>query len=129
MDCPACKVANAPEATRCTACGASLSPAPRPRPGRRAVAEESDTPFGPLGRGPNRTALVAYRLAVLGLVPGLGLVLGPVAGLMAAYARRRGRSDPAFTAQGPATTAVLLGLALTLTNWAGLYLMIRGWPG
>jgi hypothetical protein len=92
------------------------------------VPEESDTPFVELGEGANRMARLAYYLALAGLVPGLGLLLGPAAAVLGALARRRGRSDPDFTAQGPARGAVLLGLLLALTNWVGLVLMVLGWP-
>ena len=42
---------------------------------RRGLAEESDTPFGGSFERPNRSAIWAYRVAVLGLIPGLGLGL------------------------------------------------------
>jgi hypothetical protein len=93
------------------------------------VPEEADTPFGPLGTGATRTGRLAYLLAVAGLVPGLALLLGPAAVLLGLRARRRGRNDPAFTAEGPARAAVLLGSLEAVTNWAGLALMILGWRG
>jgi hypothetical protein len=133
MRCSACQAENPPDASRCAACGAALAAPPppaRPRPssGRRGLAEDTDTPFGPLPpAGPNRTALLAYRLAVAGLVPGLGLLLGPLALALGWLARRRGRGDAAFTARSPAAAAVALGAVLTLANWSGLALMIAGW--
>jgi hypothetical protein len=133
MRCTACQTDNTADVSRCAACGESLAEAapapvkPRSSGGRRGVAEEADTPFGPLGTGPNRAALIAFRVAVVGLVPGLGLVLGPLAVLLGWRAWRRGRGDAAFTAQSPAVAAVLLGAVLTLTNWVGLALMIAGW--
>jgi hypothetical protein len=90
------------------------------------VREEVDTPFCGLGEGPNRVARLAYLVAVAGLVPGLGLVLGPVAALLGLLARRR-RFDPAFAAHGPAKAGLALGILLTLTNWGGLVLMVAGW--
>jgi hypothetical protein len=80
-----------------------------------------------LGTGPNRAALIAYRIAVAALVPGLGLLLGPLAVVLGWRAGRRGRGDPAFTAQSPVIAAVALGGLLTLTNWLGLVLMVAGW--
>ena len=121
MRCPACKAENADEAAACGTCGAPLTRRPR----RRGVAEESDTPFSPRTEASNRAALRAYRLCVLGLVPGLGLALGPLAMVLGGLARARGRTDPDFTARGPALAAVLLGGLITLTNWLGLALM--GW--
>jgi hypothetical protein len=74
--------------------------------------------------GPNRAARRALRHGVLGLVPGLGLLLGPLAVVLGVVAERRGKADPTFAAQAHARAAVLLGLALTLTNWVGLALMV-----
>jgi hypothetical protein len=124
MNCPACQTDNPGTAARCTACGRPLASSRS----RRCVAEESDSPFSGLGEGRNRPARLAYYMALVGLVPGLGLVLGPAAALLGIWARRRGRNDPAFTGQSPATAALVLGALLALTNWAGLALMIAGWP-
>jgi hypothetical protein len=133
MRCPACQTDNPAEASRCASCGGELTnipPAPaRPRSsGRRGLAEETDTPFGPLPpAGPNRRALIAYRIAVAALVPGLGLVLAPVALILGWWVRRRSGSDPAFTARSPARAAVVLGVILSMLQWTGLALMIAGW--
>ncbi len=128
MRCPACQTEIPADVSRCAGCGTAITP-PRPSGGRarRAVAEDSDTPFAELGEGTNRTAKLSYFIALAGMVPGLGLVLGPVAALLGLFARLRGRTDPQFTAVGPARGAIFLGLLLTLTNWGGLVLMILGW--
>jgi hypothetical protein len=88
--------------------------------------EEPDSPFSGLGEGPNRAARLAYLVAVAALVPGLGLVLGPVAVILGLLAYRR-RREPAFTAHGAARAAIGLGFLLTFTNWGGLVLMVVGW--
>lgn len=93
---------------------------------RRIVAELSESPFGNPIDASNWAAVWAYRVAVLGLVPGLGLGLGPVAALWGATAWLRARNNPEFTAHGPAAVAVLLGVLNTLMNWMGLMLMIQG---
>jgi hypothetical protein len=128
MHCPACQADTPPDAPRCPGCGAALAAA-RPSAGRsrRPVPEDSDTPFVELGAGANRMARLSYYLALAGLVPGLGLLLGPAAAVLGALAYRRGRVDPEFTAHGPARGALFLGLLLALTNWAGLLLMVLGW--
>ncbi len=130
MRCPSCQLDNPADVSRCTGCGTALAPA-RPNGGRarRAVAEDSDTPFGELGKGTNRTAKLSYFLALAGMVPGLGLLLGPAAALLGTFARLRGRNDPEFTAHGPARGAIFLGVLLALTNWGGLVLMVLGWQG
>jgi hypothetical protein len=127
MHCPACNADNPADVPHCTACGGALT-ATRPPSSRvrRAVAEESDSPFSGLGEGPNRAARLAYLVVLAALVPGVGLVLGPVAAVLGLLARRR-RFDPGFTAHGPALAAVVLGILTTLTNWGGLALMVVGW--
>jgi hypothetical protein len=96
--------------------------------GSRALPDDSDTPFSPLGTGPDRPARLAFRLCVIGLLPGLGLVLGPIALLLVGITWRR-QSDPAFRATAPMKAALFLGVLITVTNWAGLSLMVLGWPG
>lgn len=126
MRCVACNTENAPQVTACAACGATLVRKAR----RRGVAAESDSPFGPIGDGPNRGALVAYRCAVIGLIPLVGLVAGPLAIALGCYAWLRDRKEADFTAVGPRNASVLLGALITLTNWLGLTLMVLGlWPG
>jgi hypothetical protein len=128
MRCPSCD-AETPEAPACASCGRPL-PAPRRRPPRkRGVAEVLETPFSEHVEPANRPAMRAFRVAVYGLVPGLGLFLGPLAIVLGALAGWRGRSDPAFTAPTPARAAVVLGALITLTNWLGLALMLAGWRG
>src|SRR5262245_47118017 len=122
MRCANCNADNPREAATCAGCGAALSR----RGKRRGIAEESESPFGGPVEGPNRSAVWAYRVAVLGLVPGLGLGLGPAALVWGLAAGWRGQRDPEFTARGPAAAAALLGALTTLTNWGGLALMLRG---
>ena len=125
MRCTTCNVENPREAVKCAACGTAL---PR-RSKRRAIAGESDTPFGGPIEAPNRMAIWGYRVAVFGLIPGLGLGLGPVAIAWGLVALLRGRRHPEFTARGPATATILLGVLNSLTNWIGLLLMIGGLGG
>jgi len=121
MQCPACNAENGEEATRCAKCGGTLS-----RRRRRNSVEDTDTPFSRYIEPANRPAVRAYRLAVLSMVPGLGLLLGPVAVVLGAAAGRRGKANPDFTARGPAAAAVMFGAMTAVTNWAGLALMVLG---
>jgi hypothetical protein len=121
MRCPSCEAENDDGAGRCSACGAALGRRPR-----RRQLPEPESPFSPNVPPADRGAARAYRTACLGLVPGLGLVLGPVAAAQGGLARARGKGDPEFTAQGLATAAIVLGLLIGLTNWLGLYLMVVG---
>ena len=128
MRCPACNAENGEDASRCGSCGGALGRKNR-KSRVRAAPEEWVTPFAGRPEGLNRPALLAYRLCIAGLMPGLGLVLGPAALVLGGLARRRGLADPGFTAEGPARAAVWLGAAITLTNWLGLALMILGLRG
>jgi hypothetical protein len=77
----------------------------------------------------NTKALVGYYLAIASLIPGLGLLIGPVAvaygveGLR--YAKRRShRSGVAH-----ACTAVIVGCITTILNGCGLCLLPAFWSG
>jgi hypothetical protein len=96
---------------------------------RRGVSSESDTPFSDAGDVRGRPAVLAYHVAVCGLVPGLGLLLGPAAVVLGVRARLLGRKDPAFKGRSLANVALVLGLLLAVTQWAGLALMILGLRG
>jgi hypothetical protein len=91
---------------------------------KRTLAEDHDSPFSPCTNETNRPALRAYRISLLGLIPVLGALLGPVAVLLGALTLWRRKAQPEFTAHGPALAAVVLGSLITLTNWAGLALVV-----
>lgn len=125
MRCPACDAQNPNDAASCSSCG---KPLPR-RQRRRAAANEPDAPRDPEAERRNAAALRAYRICLIGLVPGPGLVLGPVGAVLGAVARARGAKVPGFTAGSAATAAVLLGALITATQWVGVTLMVVGWSG
>jgi hypothetical protein len=121
--CQSCQADNPAGAARCEACGARLGPKPR----RRGGPEDLATPFSAQADPRDREAQIAYRVCVYGLIPGLGLLLGPLALLLGLRTRWRYRHDAEpFKAAGTANAAVLLGSLLALTNWAGLVLMVLG---
>ena len=90
----------------------------------------SDTPFS--GQAADTRGVLAvwgYRLSLCGLIPGVGLLLGPLAlvlGLLAALSTWR---KLGFKAGSLCIAAIVLGLLTTLTQWWGLSLMIRGLQG
>jgi hypothetical protein len=65
-------------------------------------------------------------LALLSVLPGAGLVAGPIASVLGLRATLRGRRDPHFTARSPALAAFVLGTACAITNWVGFTLMYLG---
>lgn len=123
MDCPSCHTKNVAESVTCAACGGSLCPAAsRRRSGSRrrngdngeAAAVESNNP----------TAWRAYRVALWSLVPGLGLLLGPLAMLLGGHAVRSAGDD--LSARNRAKAAVWFGAASMLTQGLGVMLMYYG---
>jgi hypothetical protein len=120
MRCPACGVENSAGVPRCTACGAEL-----PRRNRRSLASESMPSQSTWLDTRNPTALAAYRCSLFGLIPFLGLILGPLALVLGILAWRRAKADPALQS-GVALAAVVLGALILVTNWVGLVLMIIG---
>jgi hypothetical protein len=123
MRCPACEVQNPSDATQCTACGKSLTRRPR----RRGSTDDPDAPPNPDVQRCNAAALFAYRVCLFALVPGLGLILGPLSCLLGVIARTRGKRTPGFTSKGLTTATLMLGGAITATQWAGVALMVAGW--
>lgn len=124
MQCPACNAENPNDAAKCAACGAAVS-----RRSKRIMRpQEVVSPFSRDIEPPNRGAAFSYRVACLGLVPGLGLIFGLVAALMGWGSLARHKKNPAFTAQALAKFAIWFGLLEAVTNWLGLYLMVVFWP-
>jgi hypothetical protein len=122
MRCPACNAVNERDSSQCAACKEPL----RRRARRRNAAQDSDSPFGAKPEGSNLAALLAYRLSLFGLIPIVGLALGPAAVGLAVWAWWKGRKDPAFGALGPLVAALILGFLDALTNWGGVVLMGLG---
>jgi len=118
--CPRCKVENEDDATRCLGCQGRL------RKRERASQEQSDSPFSEKANPINRPAVRAYYLAIWGLIPLLGLILGPLAAVLAQHGKRIGKGHPGFSAYGPARAAVLLGIFEGVTQWLGVGLMWWG---
>jgi hypothetical protein len=122
MRCPSCNADNPPKAVTCEKCGAGLPRKPR----KRSVVDQIDSPFGPVGDGPNRRALMAYRWGIVSLIPLIGLFAGPFALALGVTAWLRDRQHDGFSAWGPLNASMLLGAVAALTNWIGLTLMLIG---
>jgi hypothetical protein len=121
MRCASCGAENQADAVQCGGCGARLGRRPR-----RRTNDESSTPFASGLDSRNPMALTAYRLSVVGLIPFLGLVLGPLSLILGFIAWRRDRNLADGPRGGPAVPAMILGSLTLLTNWVGLALMVIG---
>jgi hypothetical protein len=75
---------------------------------------------------PNPTARFAYLCSLWAIVPFLGLVLGPAAVLIGIIGRLFERAHPSTRGSGQARAAIVLGLLTGLTNWLGVYFLLRG---
>jgi len=121
MQCPACGAENTDEGTTCAACGQKL---PRRRRGRKQAAEVASLTPGAGGRVP--LEIIAYRCAVIGLIPFAGLLMGPAAVVLALLASRRRNANPAASPPVHIRAALRLGCLVLLTNWIGFVLMLIG---
>ncbi len=123
MRCSSCQTENVPGAVTCVGCGLALTRRSR---ARRATVDELENPFSGPFKPANLPALRAFWVALWSMIPGLGLLLGPVALLLGLWARRRCQPDPEFTARGPLLASLVLSSAVTLTNWLGITLLLLG---
>jgi hypothetical protein len=122
MKCPVCNAKNSPEASACAGCGRSLR-GREARPARRAASRR---PNGEAAEAAaldsnNPAAWRAYRVSLWSLVPGLGLILGPVATMLGCRAVHSVGDD--FSASNRAKAAIVLGAASTFTQWLGVTLI------
>jgi hypothetical protein len=131
MDCPACHAENGSEAATCVACGRSLGGKATCGSGERR-ARRSGSRRRPNENGSaaaldseNPAAHRAYRLSVWSVVPGFGLLLGPLAVVLGCRAARGAGDD--LSARNRAKAAVLFGAGSMLTQWLGAALIYYGW--
>jgi hypothetical protein len=122
MRCPACQAENLDDARACSTCGTAL----QPRPSRRVRRDGATSPSSGASDAKKGLAWTAYRCSVVGLIPVVGLILGPLAFLLGFVAWRNGQGDPLHKGIGPALAGMLLGGLITVTNWVGVALMIYG---
>ncbi len=75
----------------------------------------------------NSRAVAAYRYAIFGIIPLVGLLFGPAAVVFGVLGWREARGDSRTQGSGFAVAAVVLGLLELLTNGLGLTFMWIGW--
>lgn len=121
MRCPACGADNPADTKKCASCGERINRRPR----RQELFDQSDSPFVRRPDSRNRTALLAYRYAVFSLIPFLGLLLGPIAMIIAFIAWRQEDVDPENRQTRHSLVAFFLGLATFCASAVGLFLIIK----
>lgn len=150
LSCPQCGAAVTASQAFCSTCGVRLAPAPGvplappqapgvpppPVPGSAAYPPgyvpyyyqppAADVPDATGGIIPykNPKALMAYYCAVFALIPGFGLVLGPIAFFLGLAGLRYYKQHPAVKGAVHAWIGIILGGCCSLFNLAGLVLMI-----
>ena len=153
LRCPQCGADALATQAFCSACGLRLAapvqpapgvpppqwqpglPPPPPAPGTNyppgylpyyTAPPASETPDATGGIIPykNPKALIAYYCAVFALIPGFGLVLGPIALGMGLAGWRYYKQHPAVKGAAHAWIGIVLGGLCALFNLGGLGLMI-----
>jgi hypothetical protein len=74
----------------------------------------------------NPKSLVAYYCGVFGLIPCLGLILGPIALIFGILAWKYSNRHPTAGGLGHAITGVILGTVTSLLNYGVLILVLVG---
>jgi len=116
MQCSGCATDNVNGAAICIKCGARLT-----RPARRKRASFDDKYSLIATRVPkDPTTVAAYRCAMIGLIPGLGLPLGGAAIALGLRGMRYFKTDPDAHGKAHAVAAIVLGALELITNGIGL---------
>lgn len=126
MNCPSCHAVNTSEAVACATCGYSLR-ASDDRPARRSGSRRRNgdsAAEAAVTDSNNPAAWRAYRVSLWSIVPGLGLLLGPVATLLGYRAVRDAGND--LSASNRAKAAIVFGAGSALTQWLGITLIYFG---
>src|SRR5262249_42831092 len=84
---------------------------------RRDPAEETVSTIIPYKNG---RALAAYYLGVFGLIPCLGLLLGPAALILGILGMRYVKANPTAKGTGHAIAGIIMGSLATLGNWGAV---------
>lgn len=74
----------------------------------------------------NPPALIGYYLGVFGLIPCLGLLLGPAAIVAGILGLNRVNAEPRSKGKGHAITALVLGIVTSLLNYGALVFFLFG---
>src|SRR5947209_807389 len=100
------------------------TPKPR-RPRRRDLIDEGGV-FGSFTPWKNPAAVYAYAVALAGMTPILGLLLGPAAVVLGLIGRVRLRRNPEIKGQSFIRAGIVLGTLDFLVNVAGVTCILIG---
>jgi hypothetical protein len=122
MNCSACHAENNSGAVTCASCGRSLHGSGE-RSARRSGSRRrnSEAAEAAVTDTNNPAAWRAYRVSLWSVVPGLGLLLGPVATVLGCRAVRGAGDD--LSASNRAKAAIVFGAGSALTQWIGAALI------
>jgi hypothetical protein len=121
MRCPKCQAEFDDNAEKCPVC--AKAPSKNTRRRTQQSADPHQIKEEELG---NPTARRAYYCALYGLIPFLGLLLGPLALVFGWSAWRQEKAKAGRGRTWPAFAILLFGVAITLSNWLGVAMMVYG---
>jgi len=122
MPCPSCGDEQAADLQSCPKCSEKSERRAR----RPAQAPPREVPLGPKLPLKNPRALSAFRCGVYGLIPFVGLLLGPLAVLFGILGLRHVKSNPADKGASHAIAGIVLGAMELVANWLGLMFVLHG---
>ena len=122
MRCSACQAEIPDDSTQCPNCEGIQSKAPTSRKTRRRSVTVTDADLARTADY-NRQVKRIVLVTLVAIIPGLGLVLGPVVMILIALVLRRGKGDAAFTAARGARVTLIIAAITTACNWIGLGLI------
>lgn len=93
---------------------------------RRGLHQQSATPFSAEMAARARGPLRGYKIGLYSMIPGLGVILGPVALLSGLWYKFKHRKEKEFPGENFAVASMLLGAMVTVTNWLGLFFILSG---
>jgi hypothetical protein len=98
-------------------------PSDPPRGRKRVDRSELPVTFLPQG---NPRARIAYLCAVIGLIPVVGLLLGPPAVIFGRLGYLDAKKEPDHKGIGHSCASMVLGILETVANGVGIPLVARG---
>jgi hypothetical protein len=103
MYCPQCGTQNEDNNFKCTNCGQVLHPEPK------IVVDTGDNVIASIIPYKNKSALIAYYLAVFSIIPCLGIILGIAAFILGLMGLRYAKKHPEAKGKVHAWVGIIIG--------------------